>query len=112
MRHMTTVVTTDGLSPADRVAFWQDGMTGSLGYRDIKSLSDAPLRGAAERSFLGRMLLVRMKATSQEIRRTPRHVARDGINFVQVAVMGGGTGRVEQDGRQVVLQPGDCVLYE
>src|SRR4051794_30489812 len=112
MRHMTTVITTDGLSPADSVAFWQDGMTGSLGYRDIKAVSDRPMRGTAERSWMGRMLLVRMVATGQEIHRTRRHVTRDGIEFVQVAVMGDGVGRIDQDGRQVELQPGDCVLYE
>src|SRR3954452_22435929 len=112
MRHMTTVITTDGLSPADSVAFWQDGMTGSLGYRDIKATSDGPMRGTAARSWLGQMLLVRMKATGQEINRTRRHVTKDGIDFVQLAVMGNGVGRIDQDGRQVELHPGDCVLYE
>jgi AraC-like DNA-binding protein len=109
---MSTVITTDGLSPADSVAFWQDGMTGSLGYRDIKATSDGPMRGTAERSWMGRMLLVRMKATGQEINRTRRHVTKDGIDFVQLAVMGHGVGRIDQDGRQVELHPGDCVLYE
>ncbi|MDT7537882.1 MAG: hypothetical protein QOI82_1467 [Actinomycetota bacterium] len=109
---MTAVITTDGLTPADSVAFWQDGMIGSLGYRDIRALSDGPMRGTAQRSWLGQMLLVRMHATAQEIRRTRQHATRDGIEFVQFAVMGGGVGRMEQDGRQVELQPGDCVLYE
>jgi AraC-like DNA-binding protein len=109
---MTTVITTAGLSPADSVAFWQDGMTGSLGYRDIHALSDGPIRATAQRSWLGRMLLVRMMATAQEIQRTRHHVTRDGIEYVQVAVVGEGVGRLEQDGRQVELYPGDCVLYE
>jgi AraC-like DNA-binding protein len=87
-------------------------MIGSLGYRDIKAVSDGPIRGSAERSWLGRMLLVRMMATAQEIHRTRRHATRDGIEFVQVAVMGDGVGRIDQDDRQVELYPGDCVLYE
>ena len=34
------------------------------------------------------------------------------IIFRSVAIVAGGTGRIAQDGRQAVLHPGDCVLYE
>jgi AraC-binding-like domain len=57
-------------------------------------------------------LVTDVRSTGQDIRRTPRLISGADNAYFQVAVVVGGVGRVSQDGRQAVLHPGDCVLYE
>jgi AraC-like DNA-binding protein len=109
---MTTVITTEGLSPAESTAFWHDAGGGWLGLRDIHATVDGPIRGNVAASQLGPMLLARLEATGQEIRRTHRHVKCDDVDLFLFAVVHGGVARLEQDDQQVELHPGDCVLYE
>ena len=45
-------------------------------------------------------------------RRTPRLISEADNAYFRVAVVASGIGRISQDGRQAVLGPGDCVLYE
>jgi len=109
---VTTLISTDGLSPADSTACWHDAGSGWLGRRDIRSAVEGPIRGNVTATQFGPMLLARLAATGQEIRRTARHVASDDVDLFQFAVVHAGVARLEQDERQVELHPGDCVLYE
>jgi AraC-like DNA-binding protein len=109
---MTTVITTNGLSSADSTGLWHDAGSGWLGLRDIHAVPDGPIRGRVEANRLGHMLLARLAATGQEIRRTRRHVLTDDVDLFQFAVVRRGFARLEQDDRQAELHRGDCVVYE
>ncbi len=56
--------------------------------------------------------MTEVRSTGQDIRRTPRLISEADNSYFQVAVVTNGIGRISQDDRQAVLQPGDCVLYE
>lgn len=79
---------------------------------DIGEVAGRPFGGSIEASWIGRMMLARVKATGQDIHRTDLLVREATAGYFQVAVVNSGVGRVAQDGRQAVLYPGDVVVYE
>ena len=62
--------------------------------------------------WVGRLTVADVQSTGQDIRCIPRLIGEADNAHFQIAVMASGIGRISQDGRQAVLHPGDCVLYE
>jgi hypothetical protein len=51
-------------------------------------------------------------AGGQRVRRTPRLIARAGEEYLTVSIQIKGQGRIEQDGRVAVLDPGSMAVYD
>jgi AraC family transcriptional regulator, positive regulator of tynA and feaB len=78
----------------------------------VRDLAAGDVAGSIRGHWVGRLLVTDVRSTAQEHHRTPRLIRTADNALFQVAIVADGTGRLEQDGRQAVLQPGDCVLYE
>lgn len=61
---------------------------------------------------LGPLEVARVQATSHVVRRVPEAIATGGPGYFKVNVQLSGASRLEQDGRSVVLRPGDFALYD
>jgi AraC-like DNA-binding protein len=109
---MGIVLTTDDLQPNEREAFWRHVMSDTFAPVTIREMAEGDVAGSIRGHFVGRLLVTDVQSTGQDIRRTPRLIHSADNAFFQVAIVADGVGRLEQDGRQAVLQPGDCVLYE
>ena len=51
-------------------------------------------------------------AGGQRVRRTPRLIARAGEEYLLASIQTKGHGRIEQDGRVAVLDPGSVAVYD
>ena len=109
---MVTILTTDGLRPNEREAFWRHVMSDTIAPVAIHSMAAGNVAGSIDARWAGRLMIADVRSTGQDIRRTPRQINDADNAYVQVAVVADGVGRVSQDDRQAVLRPGDCVVYQ
>lgn len=75
-----------------------------VGAADVWSTS------AVEQSHAFEISTVR--AGGQRVRRTPRLIARAGEEYLLASIQIKGQGRIEQDGRVAVLDPGSVAVYD
>ncbi|MBK0422494.1 helix-turn-helix domain-containing protein [Leucobacter sp. CSA2] len=96
---------------------------GSLSeFRSLASSSFVPLAISAEQSlpFSGRMtsadaddiVFTEVAAHAHLVERTPETIAAGGSGFYKVSLMLAGRSILVQDGREVVLNPGDMSVYD
>ena len=108
---VTKVLTTDGLRPAEREAFWRHALSGLLPVT-ITILGEGSVEGSVRVSRAGRIVVAEGKATSQAVRRTAHDISQSQPEYFQLAVVASGVCRVSQDGRQAELHEGDWAAYE
>lgn len=108
---VTKVLTTDGLRPAEKEAFWRHALSGLLPVT-VTILGDGRVEGSVRLSRAGRMVVAEGKATRQDVRRTGRDISQSQPEYFQLAVVAGGVCRVSQDDRQAELHTGDWAAYE
>lgn len=104
--------TTNEVQPDEREAFWRHVMSDTFAPVTIREMAEGDVAGSIRGHWVGRLLVTHVQSTGQDIRRTPRLISEADNAYFQVAVVASGIGRISQDGRQAVLRPGDCVLYE
>jgi AraC-like DNA-binding protein len=109
---MAIVLSTDDLQPGEREAYWRHVMSDTFAPVSIREMAEGDVGGSISGNWVGRLLVTDVRSTGQDIRRTPRLIREADNAFFQIAVVADGVGRLAQDGRQAVLRPGDCVLYE
>src|SRR5580704_10526306 len=109
---MNIELTTNELKVNEREAFWRHVMSDTFAPVAIREMAEGDVAGSIRGRWVGRRLVTDVQSTGQDIRRTPRLISEADNAYFQVAVVASGTGRISQDGRQAVLRPGDCVLYE
>src|SRR5215468_11706951 len=102
----TKFLTTDGLRPAEREAFWRHALSGLLPVT-ITILGEGSIAGSVRLNRAGRMVVAEGKATSQDVRRTARDISQAEPEYFQIAVVASGVCRVSQDDRQAELHTGD-----
>ena len=109
---MGIILSTDGLRPDEREAFWRHVMSDTFAPVAIGAMAEGGVAGSIRGHWVGRLLVTEVQSTGQDIRRTPRLISEADNAYFQVAVVASGIGRVSQDDRQAELHPGNCVLYE
>ena len=109
---MNIELTTNELRVNEREAFWRHVMSDTFAPVAIREMAEGDVAGSIRGRWVGRLLVTDVQSTGQDVRRTPRLISEADNAYFQVAVVASGTGRISQDGRQAVLRPGDCVLYE
>jgi AraC-binding-like domain len=109
---MGIVLTTGDLPPDEREAFCRHVMSDTFPPVTIREMAEGDVAGSITGHWAGRLLVTDVQSAGQGIRRTPRLIGEADNVYFQVAIVASGTGRIAQDGRQAVLHPGDCVLYE
>src|SRR5215468_5164534 len=107
----TKVLTTDGLRPAEREAYWRHALSGLLPVT-ITILGEGGVEGSVRLHRAGRMVVAEGKATSQDVQRTARDISQAEPEYFQIAVVASGVCRVSQDDRQAELHTGDWAVYE
>src|SRR3712207_51008 len=91
---------------------WQDLLGEHFVDLDVVPSAEGPLRGEVRSRAVGSLQLSRVRPVDQRAGRTARLARTDRRHFVQVGLVERGSARVEQDGRECWLQPGDYALYE
>src|SRR5215468_2813210 len=108
---VTKALTTDGLRPAEREAFWRHAMSGFRPVT-IAKVGEGTFEGSIRSDRIGRLLVAKVRSTAQDIRRTPRDISPSEEEYFHVLLVASGVGRVSQDGRHAEFHPGDWVAYD
>jgi AraC-like DNA-binding protein len=108
---MARVLTTDEVDARHRLDYWNDAVSDAY----VQLTCDAPgsdVVGDIRVDSLATLELSRVTATAQLVRRTPSLIARTAEDYFLVSIQTAGVGRITQDERTAVLNPGDFALYD
>jgi AraC-like DNA-binding protein len=110
---MQHVLSTASVDPARRLAYWVDMVCDTYVQLDCDPPEGASaIEGEIAADTLATLRLSRVTATAQHVRRTPAKLAASTDDYFLVSIQTRGRGRVEQDGRVALLEPGDFALYD
>src|SRR3954463_7567499 len=102
---MPRVLTTDAVAARERLAYWNDAVSDAYVRLDTTA-PGGDVVGDIRVDALATLVLSRVTATAQLVRRTPSLIATAAEDFFLVSIQTRGTGLVTQDGRTAQLQPG------
>jgi AraC-like DNA-binding protein len=109
---MATVLTTDGLGPAEREPFWRAVLSEHYAQVTVKELGGEPFEGTLRLTPIGRLRVAEVRSTGQDFRRTARDIRLSGAEYLFAILVSGGKGQLSQDDRQTELRPGEWAVYE
>jgi AraC-like DNA-binding protein len=106
-------LSTDVVPKAQRLAFWTDMVCSTYVQLDCDTAAGAStIVGTIGSATLATLQLSQVTSTAQVVRRTPARIARASEDFFLVSIQTRGVSRIEQDGRNAQLAPGDFALYD
>ncbi|MEU7473913.1 helix-turn-helix domain-containing protein [Streptomyces sp. NPDC044984] len=104
--------TTDALPARGRRAYWREALSRTFGAVDM-TVPDEVYSGMIRATPLGRLQAVTVDGDGLSALRTRRLVTQDGQDeYVVVKLLDRGVARLEQDGRDALLGPGDVFVYD
>ena len=103
---------TDTVPPAQRLDYWVGAISEGFLAMDASSTVRHAFRGQLVSAPLGPIGLNRVAGDAQQVWRTSRGIARSRDNFCYLLGNLDSAWRVEQDGRQAALAPGDFTLVD
>jgi AraC-like DNA-binding protein len=106
------VVSTADVPVADRLAVWGDFVRRHIGPLKADTFGDRAFAGRLELGRVGAMPLARILASRHRVLRTPSLIRKDERSYVKLVAQVGGAACFEQNGRKVVLAPGEWSLYD
>lgn len=109
---MKTVFSTEHVHPRDRFDFWHDvarkGVVDHASTPQCRNTFRAQLRAGS----VGSIGLVSFANSAMSVTHTQCHIAHTNTDELLVCRQFGGRVALEQDGRHVVLEPGDITLID
>jgi AraC-like DNA-binding protein len=109
---VTTILSTEGLARGEREAFWRQALSETFVPMTVGAATGDRFQGSIRADWIGRLLVAEVASTAQDVHRTRREIGRADAEYLQLATVGRGVGRVVQDGREAVLGPGDAAVFE
>lgn len=106
------VVSTSQVAPADRLALWGDFVGRHIGHLQSDTYGDSRFDGRLELGDIGGLKLCRIIASRHRVVRTPNQILNDDRGYVKIVAQIEGAGRFEQNGRKLVLTPGEWSMYD
>jgi AraC-like DNA-binding protein len=106
------VVSTSQVAPADRLALWGDFVGRHIGHLQSDTFGDSGFDGRLELGDIGGLKLCRIVASRHRVVRTPNQILNDDRGYVKIVAQIEGAGRFEQNGRKLVLTPGEWSMYD
>jgi AraC-like DNA-binding protein len=109
---VTTIVSTDGVAPGEREAFWRQALSETFVPMTVGAVPHDRFQGRIRADWIGRLLVAEVASTAQDVQRTRREIGRSDAAYLQLGMVYRGAARVVQDGREAVLGPGDYTIHE
>jgi len=107
-----SVVTTSDVAPGDRLALWGDFVARHIGRLKSDTYGDRNFDGRLELGDIGGLKLCRILASRHRVVRTPNLIRRDDRGYVKIVAQIEGAASFEQNGRKLVLTPGEWSIYD
>jgi AraC-like DNA-binding protein len=110
---MHPIVSTDGVEPSQRLAFWTDLVCETYVQLDCDAAAGAAtIEGDIRADEFATLQLSQVTATPQIVRRTAAKIAHASEDYFLVSIQTRGEGVIMQDQRTARLAPGDFALYD
>lgn len=109
---MTAILSTEGLARGEREAFWRQALSETFVPMTVGEVTQDRFGGVIRSDWIGRLMVAEVASTAQDVQRTSREISRTDAEYVQIGLVYRGVARVAQDGREVVLRPGDYAIHE
>jgi AraC-like DNA-binding protein len=109
---VTTIVSTDGVARGEREAFWRQALSETFVPMTVDEVIQGRFAGCIRSDWIGRLMVAEVSSTAQDVQRTSREISRTDAAYLQIGMVYRGVARVAQDGREVVLGPGDYAIHE
>jgi AraC-like DNA-binding protein len=112
---MTTaaaLMTTDEVSPRERVAFWAHWVHRLFGGLESDLYGDTRFDGRMVSAHAGDVVLTRLEADRHRVLRSRSLVRRSDAGYVKIVAPFHGRAGVEQQGRRAWVGPGQWSLYD
>ncbi|MEV5311170.1 helix-turn-helix domain-containing protein [Streptomyces sp. NPDC052610] len=109
---MSVVLSTEALSAAERAERWQEAVSRTFVPLDVRLLEPEPAPGRIVSHRLGALQVSRVQAGPQVVTRSRRLIARDDRRYLFLTLQQHGTAVKEQDGREVLIAPGEFSLSD
>jgi AraC-like DNA-binding protein len=110
---MSRYWSTGDVHPRDRLAYWIDAVCDCFVRLDCEQRRDRPLFCELHSDPMGELKIAKVTERGiQSVTRSPRHIAHAPAAFFYITVQLAGQCRLSQDGRDVILRPGDFALHD
>lgn len=100
-----------GRAPLDLQA-WRTAVNDSFVPLQIDEVDGIPFRGRLQRTVVEDVSVFEIMATPHVVQRTERLIAQVDGRYYKLSLQLAGSAVLEQDGRQVLLRPGDLAIYD
>jgi AraC-like DNA-binding protein len=111
-RHAYAELSTASVPGRDAFAFWREAICATFVRLGADPVGLDDFEGRIEHVPVGDLALSTVDADSQHVRRTRSLIAGSNEEYLLASIQIRGTGRVEQDGRTAVLEPGEMAFYD
>ena len=111
-RNNLAVVSTEEVAPGERLGLWGDFVCRHIGPLQADTFGDPQFNGRLELGQSAGVSVARITASRHRVQRTPHLIRRDNRNYVKLVAQIEGAGCFEQNGRKVLLAPGEWSLYD
>jgi AraC-like DNA-binding protein len=109
---MPRIWSTANVHPRDRVACWVDGLCDTIVHVDCEPRRDQPFFGELRADSAGEICAATYSSVGQVVARSPRKIGQRPSDMLTLGVQLVGQTFGSQDGRDLLLRPGDLVLYD
>ncbi|HXA62643.1 MAG TPA: helix-turn-helix domain-containing protein [Streptosporangiaceae bacterium] len=106
------VWSTSVVDPSQAFEYWHDLICDTFVQSTAAPTRPGHFTGQITYAEVGGLEISTVRAGGQRVRRTPQLIARAGEQYLLASIQTRGRGRVEQDGRVAVLDPGAMALHD
>ncbi|MCW2877697.1 MAG: AraC-family transcriptional regulator, partial [Sphaerisporangium sp.] len=106
------VWSTSVVEPPYAFEYWRDRICDTFVQLTAAPTRPGHFAGQITHADIGGLEISTVRAGGQRVRRTSQLIARAGEQYLLASIQTRGRGRVEQDGRVAVLDPGAMALYD
>ena len=112
MQNNLAVVSTADIAPGERLGLWGEFVCRHIGPLQADTFGDPLFEGRLELGQASDVSLARILASRHRVQRTLHGIRKDSRNAVKLVAQVRGAGCFEQNGRKVMLAPGEWSLYD
>jgi AraC-like DNA-binding protein len=105
-------LSTAGLAPKQQIQCWTDALTDLCGYFDVDPLEASSFEGRVNYTTVSKLKLCQIEASQHRIAHTVSRARLSEHPYVKILFQTHGISYFEQNGRHIVVMPGDCLAYD
>jgi AraC family transcriptional regulator, positive regulator of tynA and feaB len=103
---------TSGFAPAQQIKVWSDTLTDLCGHFDVDCLEALSFEGRINYTTVSTLTLCQIEASRHRLVHSVSRAQPGSHPFIKVLFQTYGISHFEQNGRQIDLMPGDCLVYD